>query len=316
MVPNAIRKCPPTGWVVPNDPGVPRTLAPIKYNAFAPRLGLAYSPDHSDGLLGALFGGPGKTSIRAGFGIYFTSVEDLSQFLEVGDPPYGIFWVSSAPPVFESPFLSRSNGLPEPASGGNPFPFVRLGIPVAIHTSDPEAFFTPVDKHNERYEELIENPTWSFFGPQFSSKSTLLAERNHIIESHPRTTFIALHVANWPENLDDVSAWLDKYPNMYVEFGARQAELGRQPGRSRKLFEDYQDRIMFGTDADPDEAMYASYFRWLETNDEYFPYWGYPSEGRWEIYGMGLPDAIIEKVYHSNAEKLLSQFKGAHGHAN
>lgn len=192
----------------------------------------------------------------------------------------------------------------------------RLGIPVAIHTSDPEAFFTPVDKHNERYEELIENPTWSFYGPQFSSKSTLLAERNHIIESHPRTTFIALHVANWPENLDDVSAWLDKYPNMYVEFGARQAELGRQPGRSRKFFEDYQDRIMFGTDADPDEAMYASYFRWLETNDEYFPYWGYPGQGRWEIYGMGLPDAILEKVYHSNAEKLLSQFKDAHGHAN
>ena len=192
----------------------------------------------------------------------------------------------------------------------------RLGIPVAIHTSDPEAFFTPVDKHNERYEELIENPTWSFYGPQFPSKATLLAERNHIIESHPRTTFIALHVANWPENLDAVSAWLDKYPNMHVEFGARQAELGRQPGRSRKFFEDYQDRIMFGTDADPEEAMYASYFRWLETNDEYFPYWGYPDQGRWEIYGMGLPDAILEKVYHSNAEKILLQFKGTHGHGN
>ena len=192
----------------------------------------------------------------------------------------------------------------------------RLGIPVAIHTSDPEAFFTPVDRHNERYEELIENPTWSFYGPKFPSKATLLAERNHAIASHPRTTFIALHVANWPENLDAVSAWLDKYPNMYVEFGARQAELGRQPSRSRKFFMDYQDRIMFGTDAEPEEAMYASYFRWLETDDEYFPYWGYPGQGRWEIYGMGLPDAVLEKVYHSNAEKILSQFKGAHAHAN
>lgn len=188
----------------------------------------------------------------------------------------------------------------------------RLGIPVAIHTSDPEAFFTPLDNYNERYEELIENPTWSFYGPQFPSKATLLAERNHIIESHPHTTFIALHVANWPENLDAVSAWLDQYPNMYVEFGARQAELGRQPGRSRKFFLDYQDRIMFGTDNEPEEAMYASYFRWLETNDEYFPYWGYPGQGRWEIYGMGLPDTVLEKVYHVNAEKILAQFKGAH----
>jgi hypothetical protein len=80
----------------------------------------------------------------------------------------------------------------------------RLGIPVAIHISDPEAFFTPLDRHNERYEELNENPTWSFFGPQFPSKEKLLAERNHVVEKHPRTTFIALHVANWPENLDAV----------------------------------------------------------------------------------------------------------------
>ena len=191
----------------------------------------------------------------------------------------------------------------------------RLGIPVAIHTSDPEAFFAPVDGRNERYEELLENPSWSFAGPQFPSKAALLAERNHVFESHPHTTFIALHVANWPENLDAVSAWLEQYPNMYVEFGARQAELGRQPGRARRFFLDYQDRIMFGTDAEPEEAMYASYFRWLETTDEYFPYWGYPGQGRWEIYGMGLPDGVLEKVYHLNAEKIFSQFRGFQGHA-
>lgn len=188
----------------------------------------------------------------------------------------------------------------------------RLRIPVAIHTSDPEAFFTPIDNHNERYEELHENPTWSFYGPKFPSKETLLAQRNHVFEKHPHTTFIALHVANWPENLDAVSAWLDKYPNMYVEFGARQAELGRQARRSRKFFLDYQDRILFGTDAEPEEPMYASYFRWLETPDEYFPYWGYPGQGRWEIYGMELPDSVLEKVYRKNAEKIFAQFMGAH----
>jgi predicted TIM-barrel fold metal-dependent hydrolase len=188
----------------------------------------------------------------------------------------------------------------------------RLGIPVAIHTSDPEAFWAPVDAHNERYEELIENPTWGFHDAKFPSKEILLAERNHAIEKHPHTTFIALHVANWPENLDVVSAWLDKYPNMMVEFGAREAELGRQPRRSEKFFRDYQDRILFGTDAVPEEAMYANYFRWLETTDEYFPYWGYPGQGRWEIYGMGLPDSILEKVYQRNAEKIFAQFKGLH----
>jgi len=186
----------------------------------------------------------------------------------------------------------------------------RLGIPVAIHTSDPEAFFTPVDKYNERYEELHQNPTWSFYGAQFPSKSTLLEQRNHVIGKHPQTTFIALHVANWPENLDAVSSWLDKYPNMSVEFGAREAELGRQPRRARKFFLDYQDRILFGTDAEPSTGMYANYFRWLETPDEYFEYWDYPGQGRWEIYGMELPDDVLEKVYHLNAEKIFARFRG------
>jgi uncharacterized protein len=186
----------------------------------------------------------------------------------------------------------------------------KLGIPVSIHSTDPEAFFRPLDNHNERYEELIQNPSWSFYGSRFPSKEALLAQRNHIVEKHPRTTFIALHVANWPENLDAVSTWLDKYPNMYVEFGAREAELGRQPRRARKFFMDYQDRILFGTDSEPSEPMYANYFRWLETGDEYFPYWDYPGQGRWEIYGMELPDAVLEKVYHKNADKIFSQFKG------
>jgi predicted TIM-barrel fold metal-dependent hydrolase len=188
----------------------------------------------------------------------------------------------------------------------------RLGIPVAIHTTDPLAFFTPVDQHNERYEELMENPTWSFYGPQFPSKETLLAQRNHVFEKHPTTTFIALHVANLPENLDVVSGWLNRYPNVYVELGARQAELGRQPRRAAKFFHDYQERILFGTDSEPEEAMYANYFRWLETDDEYFPYWGYPGQGRWEIYGMALPAPILEKVYHKNAEKIFAQYKGKH----
>lgn len=185
----------------------------------------------------------------------------------------------------------------------------RLGIPVSIHVTDPEAFFHPINNVNERYEELIEHPDWSFYGPKFPSKESILEARDRVIARHPRTTFVALHLANWPENLDYVSAELEKYPNMMVEFGAREAELGRQPRRAREFFLKYQDRIMFGTDNGMDEEMYRNHFRWLETADEYFDYWGYPAQGRWKIYGMQLPDTVLEKVYHLNAERVFRQFK-------
>jgi len=187
----------------------------------------------------------------------------------------------------------------------------RLGIPVSIHVTDPEAFFHPIDNTNERYEELIEHPDWSFYGSQFPSKLSILQARDRAIASHPRTTFVALHMANWPENLDYVAAELDKHPNMMVEFGARQAELGRQPRRAREFFIKYQDRIMFGTDNGMDEGMYRNHFRWLETADEYFDYWGYPAQGRWKIYGMELPDSVLEKIYHLNAERVFRQFNSA-----
>jgi predicted TIM-barrel fold metal-dependent hydrolase len=186
----------------------------------------------------------------------------------------------------------------------------RLGIPVSIHVTDPEAFFHPVDATNERYEELTEHPDWSFYGPQFPSKESILAARDRMFAKHPRTTFVALHVANWPENLDYVSHLLDTLPNVMVEFGAREAELGRQPRRAREFFIKYQDRIMFGTDNGMDEVMYRNHFRWLETADESFDYWGYPAQGRWKIYGMELPDAVLEKIYHKNAERIFGQFRG------
>jgi uncharacterized protein len=183
----------------------------------------------------------------------------------------------------------------------------KLGIPVSIHVTDPIAFFSPIDGNNERYEELIEHPDWSFYGPKFPSKQSILDARDRVIARHPHTTFIALHVANWPENLDYVGQELDRYPNMYVEFGAREAELGRQPRRAREFFLKYQDRIMFGTDNTPDEDMYQNHFRWLETADEYFDYWGYPGQGRWKIYGMALPDDVLEKVYHGTADKIFAK---------
>jgi predicted TIM-barrel fold metal-dependent hydrolase len=183
----------------------------------------------------------------------------------------------------------------------------RLGIPVFIHSGDPEAFFHPIDATNERYEELHEHPDWSFYGRDFPSLEALLEARNRVFAKHPRTTFVSLHMG-WPENLDWVSTMLDQHPNVMVEFGAREAELGRQPRRTRELFLRYQDRVMFGTDNEVTEELYRNVFRWLETADEYFDYWGAPGQGRFEIYGLALPDPVLKKIYHENAERLFSQF--------
>jgi predicted TIM-barrel fold metal-dependent hydrolase len=183
----------------------------------------------------------------------------------------------------------------------------RLGIPVFIHSGDPEAFFQPIGATNERYEELMEHPDWSFYGRDYPSLESLLEARNRVFARHPGTTFVSLHMG-WPENLDWVQSMLEKYPNVMVEFGAREAELGRQPRRTRDLFLKFQDRVMFGTDSEVTEQMYRNNFRWLETADEYFDYWGAPGQGRFEISGLALPDEVLEKLYHKNAERLFSQF--------
>jgi predicted TIM-barrel fold metal-dependent hydrolase len=192
-----------------------------------------------------------------------------------------------------------------------------LKMAVFIHTADPDAFFIPIDRFNERWEELGNHPEWSFYGKDFPPKADLLAARNRVIARHPKTTFVGLHVANHPENLDEVSSWLKQYPNLHVEIGARLGELGRQPRRARKFFDEFQDRIMFGTDATPNgkhvpqqdlkPPMYQAYFRFLETLDEYFDYAPSPTppQGRWKIYGIGLPEAMLKKVYHNNAARIL-----------
>ncbi|HXM15698.1 MAG TPA: carboxypeptidase regulatory-like domain-containing protein [Candidatus Eremiobacteraceae bacterium] len=109
----------PSGLVFPGDPGIPKTLAQTRYDNIAPRIGLAYSPNFSDGILGKIFGGPGKSSIRASYGIYYTSIEDLNLFYEVADAPFGLYWTSPVSVMMDQPFLVRATG----ASLGQRFPF-------------------------------------------------------------------------------------------------------------------------------------------------------------------------------------------------
>lgn len=187
----------------------------------------------------------------------------------------------------------------------------ELGIPCLMHVSDPKAFFTPIDRFNERYDELGERPHWAFFGDEYPEKEDILLQRNRVIERHPDTTFIATHMANLPEELGRVSMWLEKYPNMYVDINARISELGRQPYTCRKFMIKYQDRILFGTDTRPNLEAFRVYYRFLETDDEYIN--ADPShhrQGRWRIYGLFLPDEVLEKIYNKNAVKIFNQFKG------
>jgi predicted TIM-barrel fold metal-dependent hydrolase len=193
----------------------------------------------------------------------------------------------------------------------------RLGLPVAIHVGDPEAFFLPIDRFNERYEELNAHPDWSFYGKDFPAFKEILGARDRVFARHPKTTFVALHVGHWGENLAAVGEMLDKFRNVHVEIGARIGELGRQPRTAARFFDKYQDRVLFGTDAIPlgtetpqqvfGEDLYRIYYRFLETEDEYFDYAPakLPPQGRWRIYGLGMGEQILRKVYHENAQRVL-----------
>lgn len=178
--------------------------------------------------------------------------------------------------------------------------------PVVIHIADPAAFFTPLDRFNERWHELNSNPGWLFFGEQFPKRQDVLDALHRVIARHPKTTFVNTHFGNNAEDLASVAEKLDKYPNMYVDIDARISELGRQPYTARRFFLKYQDRIMFGTDTNPRREAYRVYYRFLETDDEYFDCSAsHHRQGFWNIYGIFLPPDVLEKVYRTNAERVL-----------
>lgn len=182
----------------------------------------------------------------------------------------------------------------------------ELGIPVMFHTADPDAFFDPIDRYNERYEELAAHPDWAFSDVQYS-KRELLEQRNRVFARHPGTTFVGAHLAESSEDLSYLSQLLDRYSNLFVDISARTPELGRQPYSSRAFLLRYADRVLFGTDLLPEVEMYRLYYRFLETADEYFDYPTHASrQGRWKIYGLHLPDDVLRKLYRENALRLLA----------
>ncbi|WP_028665973.1 amidohydrolase family protein [Runella zeae] len=179
----------------------------------------------------------------------------------------------------------------------------ELGIPVIIHTADPKSFWDPLDRYNERWLELKTHAGRKRTDTDPVPFDSLIREQHAVFARHPKTTFINAHMGWYPNDLRKLDSLMTKFPNMYVEIGAVIAELGRQPRASKKFFTKWQDRILFGKDSwVPSE--YATYFRVLETEDEYFPYHK-KYHAFWRMYGMGLPDDILKKVYYKNALRII-----------
>ncbi len=189
----------------------------------------------------------------------------------------------------------------------------ELNIPVLIHIADPVAFFKRVDEKNEQFSQLRRNPHYQLYGHEFTFEQ-LMEMQHNLLAENPHTTFVVAHVGSYSENLGFVSRQLDEFPNMYIDVSARLDELGRQPYTARKFLMKYSDRILFGTDTAPTQAefntaYYKAFYRHLETYDEYFQYALTEFKGRWKIYGVGLPDDVLKKIYYENAVKLVPEFK-------
>jgi predicted TIM-barrel fold metal-dependent hydrolase len=187
-----------------------------------------------------------------------------------------------------------------------------LGIPVVMHVGDPAAFFEPVDRHNERLEELLSHPNLRLHGRKVPALRTLLEAFELVVAAHPDTTFVAAHMGT-AEDLGWVRRMIQTYPNLRVDTSARIAELGRQPRAAASLVRDHPDRVLFGTDVFPPRAEeYRIWFRFLETADEHFDYSTaeVPPHGRWRVSGLALPPEVLRRVYHDNALDAIPALRG------
>lgn len=202
----------------------------------------------------------------------------------------------------------------------------ELGMPVAIHSGDPKAFWLPIDKTNERYAELSAHPGWALHDRKVPSFDEILNQLERRIARHPKTKFISVHFGNCAEDIDRVARMLRTYPNMYVDTAARIPEIGRHPvEKLRSFFQEFQDRILYGSDLgigpepeplflgssgaepptpDEEKLFFAATRRFFETDDKNFAH-PTPIQGDWKINGIKLPREVLEKVYYKNAARVI-----------
>ena len=217
-------------------------------------------------------GAVGVGEINKGFGLSATKADGSR--LKLDDPELNPVWAACA----------------------------RLGIPVFIHTADPQQFFEPIDYSNERWLELALFPGRRYPPDRFPSFEQLMTERDNLFLNNPKTNFVAAHMGWHANDLGRLGKMLAEMPNVYTEVGAVLYDIGRQPRVARDFFVRFQDRILFGKDSfQPEE--YPYYWRVFETQDDYFDYYrGY--HAFWKLYGIDLPDSVLKKVYYQNALKL------------
>ena len=209
----------------------------------------------------------------------------------------------------------------------------RLGLPVAIHTGDPKAFWEKPGPQNERHAELSLAPGWSYHGKSAPSREALLAERDRLLARHPETTFILVHLANNPEDIDYVDRLLDKYPHALVDIAARVGEFGRHGAeRMRRFLVKHQDRVLFGTDImlsleplpdgrvaynltlgsiakapptlDDVDRFYRLHWEYFEGTEAAIDH-PVPIQGDWKVHPVGLSEEVLEKIYFANAERRV-----------
>ena len=180
----------------------------------------------------------------------------------------------------------------------------ELNIPVLIHSGEPEAFWLDKDEYNERWLELRQKPGRYRGDPKkYPTFKTIMSEQHDIFRKNPETIFINAHMGWMANDLDALSEHLDKHKNVMTEIGAVLAELGRQPQRAREFLTKYKNRILFGKDS-YNVTEYYTYFRVLETDDEYFDYYR-KRHAHWKMYGLSLPDSVLKPIYYENALKLF-----------
>lgn len=179
----------------------------------------------------------------------------------------------------------------------------ELGLVVLIHSGEPAPFWQPKDRHNERWLELKQEPSRYRDPAKYPSFEAVMAEQHRVFQRHAKTKFIAAHLGWFGNDLERLSALLDAMPNVYTEIGAVLAELGRQPRAARAFLIKHQDRVLFGKDTYK-QSEYFTYFRVLETADEYFDYYR-KRHAHWKMYGLELPDEVLKKLYYANALNLF-----------
>jgi predicted TIM-barrel fold metal-dependent hydrolase len=219
-------------------------------------------------------GAVGIGEVGKGFGLYTTKADGTR--LEMDDPELDVVWETAG----------------------------RLGVPVFIHTGDPAEFFEAHDFENERWLEMSLFPNRQLNDQaRFPAFDDLMAERDRMIGKHPNTTWVLAHMSWYTQDLGRLGELFDRFPNVHGELGAVLYDLGRQPRFARAFFEQYSDRILFGKDSfQPDE--YPYYWRVFETEDEYFDYYR-DYHAFWKLYGMGLTDDVLRKIYYENALRIV-----------